>query len=256
VIRILLLAATLGAACALVGNARAGTSSQQRYADPQGIARWAAPRLNAYWNGVLAKDGVTYRNPRYFYWYNGPGYGWLHTPRRCDIYRKRDGLMWAGYSREYTPNSFYCGPNENFYFDWSFWKTLNRGGAVFVAAHEWGHHAQALLRWPVRERQRRHAYANYELMADCYAGTFMRHERDAGTLTARDAAQAKHLVGRLGDFERTPWSKPQSHGSPADRRKWFSNGYESGDPKVCAALFGRYQTRGPAAIVSALASSA
>jgi putative neutral zinc metallopeptidase len=239
VIRILLLAATLGAACALVGNARAGTSSEQRLADPQGTARWAAPRLNAYWKDVLAKDGVAYRNPRYFYWYNGPGYGWLHTPRRCDIYRKRDGLMWAGYSREYTPNSFYCGPNENFYFDWSFWKTLTRGGAVFVAAHEWGHHVQALLRWPVRERERRRAYANYELMADCYAGVFMRYERDLGALTARHVAQAKRLVGRLGDFERTPWSKPQSHGSPAARRAWFSRGYDSGDPKVCAALFGR-----------------
>jgi uncharacterized protein len=236
--RIFVLAATLGAACAVLGNAQAGVRSQQRYSDPQGIARWSAPRLNAYWAGVLAKEGIAYRSPPYMYWYNGPGYGWLRTPRSCDRYRKRDGLMWAGYSTEYSPNSYYCGANQSFYFDWSFWKTFNRGGAVVVAAHEWGHHVQALLGWPEAELRRRRAYANYELMADCYAGAFMRHERNVGVLTSRDAAEGRRLLARLGDFERMPRSKPQSHGSPAARRKWFSRGYDTGDPKVCGALLG------------------
>ena len=128
--RLLLVAAALVAA-AVPPRSAAGAS-------PQAVASWAAPRLNAYWSFVFAKQGLTYRNPPYYYWYNRPGYGWLHTPRQCDIYRKRDGVIWAGFSREYAPNSFYCPANDDFYFDWSLWKTLRRGAAVVVAGHEWG----------------------------------------------------------------------------------------------------------------------
>jgi predicted metalloprotease len=208
-------------------------------ASPQAVAAWVAPRLNAYWSFVFAKDGLTYRNPTYYYWYNRRGYGWLQTPRRCDIYRKRDGLIWAGFSREYAPNSFYCPDNDNFYFDWQLWKTLRRGAAVVVAAHEWGHHVQHLLGWPERERVTRHLYANYELMADCYAGTFVRHERDLRELSAADAGDALRLLDSFGDVERIPWSRARSHGSRADRRRWFLRGYATGDPQVCAELFGR-----------------
>jgi hypothetical protein len=252
--RSVLVAAFLVAAGAPSGSAGAATQSTA----PQRVASWIAPRLNAYWNQALESQGVRYRNPPYYYWYNRPGYGWLHIPRACDIYRKRDGLIWAGFSREYAPNSFYCPVNDNFYFDWSLWKTLSRGGAVVVAGHEWGHHVQHLLGWPERERARRRLFANYELMADCYAGAFIRHERELGELTELDVTQARRLLERFADVERVPWSRAQSHGSRADRRRWFSRGYDTGDPKVCAEVFGRgaIQTRGPAAAVSALASSA
>jgi hypothetical protein len=205
---------------------------------PQAVASWVAPRLNAYWDSWLTKQDLVYENPQYYYWYNRPGYGWIRTPLQCDMYRKRDGLIWGGFSREYAPNSFYCGANDDFYFDWSFWKTLRRGAAIAVAAHEWGHHVQHLLGWPERERARRRLYARYELMADCYAGAFVRHERDLGELQAVDVTDARRLLERLADVERVPWSRVQSHGSRADRRKWFARGF-AGDPGVCAKLFGR-----------------
>jgi predicted metalloprotease len=226
----LLLVATAVAAAAVPAQSAAGAS-------PQAVASWVAPRLNAYWSFVFAKERLTYRNPPYYYWYNRPGYGWLRTPRACDIYRKRDGLIWAGFSREYAPNSFYCSANDSFYLDWSLWRTLPRGAAVVLAAHEWGHHVQHLLGWPERERVTRRLYANYELMADCDAGTFVRRERDLGELSAVDAGDALLLLESFGDVERIPWSKARSHGSRADRRRWFMRGYVSGDPQVCAELF-------------------
>jgi predicted metalloprotease len=229
--RILLVAASLASAAALAPAAWARS--------PQAAVSWAAPRLNAYWSFVFAKEGLTYQNPPFYYWYNRPGYGWLRTPRACDIYRKRDGLIWAGFSREYAPNSFYCSANDSFYLDWSLWKTLDLGAAVVVAAHEWGHHVQHLLGWPERERATRRLYANYELMADCYAGTFVRRERDLGELSAGDGGDALALLESFGDVERIPWSRARSHGSRADRRRWFLRGYETGDPEVCATLFGR-----------------
>jgi predicted metalloprotease len=234
-----LLVATAAAASAVSPPSGFARTPAAAGASPQAVASWVAPRLNAYWSFVLAKQGLTYRNPPYYYWYNRSGYGWLRTPRRCDIYRKRDGLIWAGFSREYAPNSFYCPDNDNFYFDWQLWKTLRRGAAVVVAAHEWGHHVQHLLGWPERERVTRHLYANYELMADCYAGTFVRHERDLRELSAADAGDALRLLDSFGDVERIPWSQARSHGSRADRRRWFMRGYATGNPQVCAELFGR-----------------
>jgi predicted metalloprotease len=234
--RILLLVAASLAAAAPTATARAqpGTSAA---AWPQAIATWVAPQLNAYWDSVLAKQGLVYENPRYYYWYNRPGYGWLRAPLSCDMYRKRDGLIWGGSSAEYAPNSYFCLANDDFYFDWSFWKTLPRGAAIVVAAHEWGHHVQHLLGWPERERVRRRLYANYELMADCYAGAFMRHARNLGELLPVDVTTGRQVLERLADLERRPWSRARSHGSPADRRKWFARGF-AGDPRACARLFG------------------
>jgi predicted metalloprotease len=229
--RIILIVASLASAAALTSTAWARS--------PQTLASWVAPRLNAYWDSVLTKQGVVYENPQYYYWYNRPGYGWIRTPLSCDMYRKRDGLVWGGFSREYAPNSFYCGANDDFYFDWSFWQTLPRGAAVVIAAHEWGHHVQHLLVWPERERARRRLYANYELMADCYAGVFVRYERGLGELQPVDVTDGRRLLERLADIERVPWSRAQSHGSRADRRKWFARGFDTGDPQVCARLFGR-----------------
>jgi predicted metalloprotease len=229
--RLILAAASLASAAAITSTAWA--------APPQAVASWVVPRLNAYWGSVLAKQGLVYENPRYYYWYNRPGYGWIRAPLSCDMYRKRDGLIWGGSSPDYEPNSFYCAANDDFYFDWSFWKTLPRGAAVVVAAHEWGHHVQHLLGWPERERVRRRLYANYELMADCYAGAFVRHERDLGELGGADVFEGRRLLERLADVERVPWSGKQSHGSRADRRRWFALGF-AGDPQACAKLFGRF----------------
>jgi hypothetical protein len=95
-----LLVAMAVAAAAVSAHGAAARAPAAVQASPQAVASWVAPRLNAYWSFVFAKQGLTYRNPPYYYWYNRPGYRWLHTPIRCDIYRKRDGLIWAGFSRE------------------------------------------------------------------------------------------------------------------------------------------------------------
>lgn len=228
--RLLLVAAALASAAAFGSPARAGL--------PQAVASWVMPRLNAYWDSVLAKQGLVYENPRYYYWYNRPGYGWIRAPLSCDMYRKRDGRIWGGASPEYPPNSYYCPANDDFYFDWAFWQTLPRGAAVVVAAHEWGHHVQHLLGWPERERVRRRLYANYELMVDCYAGAFMRHERDLDQRLPVDVTTGRQVLERLADVERTPWSRARSHGSRADRRTWFARGF-AGHPQACAKLLGR-----------------
>jgi len=52
-------------------------------------------------------------------------------------------------------------------------------------------------------------------------------------------SDARRLLEQFGDVERIPWSKERSHGSRADRRRWFARGYGTGDPQACAKVFGR-----------------
>ena len=228
--RTLFFIASLCAVGALAGPAQAEPVTGEQLRTPAQAAQWTADRLNRYWQRVLEKRGIRYRAPPYYYWYNRPGYGWLTLPRSCDFDGTRDGRIRAGYWRLYAPNSFYCGANQYLYLDWSFWKVLvrrNDARVVVVMAHEWGHHVQNLIRWP-RQPSRLH-----ELMADCYAGAFMRYERDVGELTDRDAAQGRRLLGSFGDVPGRAGSQTGSHGTPAERRSWFSHGFDTGDPAAC-----------------------
>jgi Putative neutral zinc metallopeptidase len=228
--RISFLIASLCAVGALTGPAGAAPTGGAQLRTPGQAAQWTAERLNRYWQRVLEKRDIRYRAPPYYYWYNRPGYGWLRLPRPCDFDGTRDGRIRAGYWRLYAPNSFYCGANEYLYLDWSFWKVLVRRSdsrVVVVMAHEWGHHVQHLIRWPPQPSRL------HELMADCYAGAFMRYERDLGELTDRDVAQGRRLLASFGDVPGKPEPQARSHGSPAERRSWFSRGYEGADPAVC-----------------------
>jgi uncharacterized protein len=214
---------------ASAGSAAAAHGGGGRLETPGRAAQWSADRLNRYWQRVVEARGVRYVAPPYYYWYNRPGYGWLALPRACDFDGDRDGRIRAGYWRLYAPNSFYCGKNENLYLDWTFWKSLvgrNDRRVAAVIGHEWGHHVQHLLHWPQRLRVR-----DYELMADCYAGAFMRYERDVGELTDRDVVQGQRLLASFADQPGTPSSR--SHGSREERRDSFARGYDTGDPRAC-----------------------
>jgi predicted metalloprotease len=218
----------------LAGPAAAAPVEGRQLRTPAQAAQWAADRLNRYWQRIFEQRRLRYEAPPYYYWYNRPGYGWLSLPRACDFDGTRDGRIRAGYWRLYAPNSFYCGVNENFYLDWSFWKTLVGRSDRRVAAvigHEWGHHVQHLLGWPERLPRR-----VFELMADCYAGAFIRYERNLGELTDRDVVQARRLLASFADQPGTPSSK--SHGTAAERRSWFSRGYGTGEAAACEQAAG------------------
>src|SRR5919202_17794 len=122
--RVFFFIAVLGAVGVPAGPVAAAQASG--LGTPGHAAHWTADRLNRYWQGVFERRSLRYEAPPYYYWYNRPGYGWLSLPRACDFDGTRDGRIRAGYWRLYAPNSFYCGVNENFYLDWSFWKTLLR----------------------------------------------------------------------------------------------------------------------------------
>jgi len=148
---------------------------------------------------------------------------------------------------------FYCPNDRRVYIDLSFYRELaRRFGApgdfaqAYVIAHEVGHHVQTLIgdresgRSMVRGRERENAASiQKELQADCYAGVWGAHARNANLLDPGDVDEALTAATAIGDDRLQKQTQgvvvPESftHGSSAQRVRWFKTGMESGRPKDC-----------------------
>lgn len=152
---------------------------------------------------------------------------------------------------------FYCPADRRLYLDASFFKELaQRFGApgdfaaAYVIAHEVGHHIQTVtgISNQVRTAQQRargEGEANalqvrMELQADCYSGVWAHHaDRTSGLLDEGDIEEGLRAAEAIGDdtLQRNAGRRvtPESftHGTSAQRQRWFSNGYRSGDVDAC-----------------------
>ncbi|MDT0164953.1 neutral zinc metallopeptidase [Actinotalea sp. AC32] len=156
---------------------------------------------------------------------------------------------------------FYCPPDSSIYLDLGFYDTLEsqfgaQGGPLaelYVTAHEYGHHIQAIT--GVMDRADRQATGatsdsvRVELQADCYAGvwagqasqqvdddtgvTFLEEitpDQLAEALSAAEAVGDDHIQQQSGgEVNPHTWT----HGSSEQRQRWFMTGYEAVDPAVC-----------------------
>lgn len=150
---------------------------------------------------------------------------------------------------------FYCPADSKVYIDLSFFdemaRRLNAPGdfaQAYVIAHEVGHHVQHLLGTAGQVdamRRRNPAQGNalsvrMELQADCYAGLWARRADQArNILEDGDIEEGLNAASAIGDD--TLQRKSQgyvvpdafTHGSSAQRVRWFKRGYESGDLRQC-----------------------
>jgi predicted metalloprotease len=151
---------------------------------------------------------------------------------------------------------FYCPGDQKLYLDLSFFQDLaQRHGApgdfaqAYVIAHEVGHHVQTLLGISEQVQQagegRGKAEVNalsvrQELQADCFAGIWGHAaSRERQMLDPGDLEEALQAASSIGDdrLQREAGGAvvPDSftHGTSAQRMRWFKAGFETGDLNAC-----------------------
>jgi len=155
---------------------------------------------------------------------------------------------------------FYCPLDSRVYVDASFFQELESkfgasGGPLakeYVIAHEYGHHIQNLLGVLNRAQQDpqgpNSGAVRVELMADCLAGTWVKHATETtdadGTpllqpITQQDIEDALSAAAAVGDdriqekVQGRVTPENWTHGSAEARMSWFNQGYETGDINQC-----------------------
>ena len=188
------------------------------------------------WQAIFQEHGLVYRPPRL-------------------VLFKGSVESACGYAQA-AMGPFYCPDDERVYIDLDFYRELkDQLGApgdfaqAYVIAHEVGHHVQNLegISAEVQNLQSRsdEVTANrysvmLELQADCYAGVWAYHaEKERQIIEAGDIQEATNAAAKIGDDALQKQSQgyvvPDSftHGTSAQRVKWFDAGLATGDIDSC-----------------------
>jgi hypothetical protein len=152
---------------------------------------------------------------------------------------------------ESATGPFYCPGDQKVYIDLGFYDELRqRFGApgqfaqAYVLAHEIGHHVQNILGIERQAEQGSRQGANsssvkLELQADCFAGIWAHSTQQRGLLEQGDIDSALGAAAAVGDDRLQKMStghvSPDSftHGTSAERQKWFTAGFQSGQISSC-----------------------
>ncbi len=194
------------------------------------------------WKQQFTKGGATYSEPR--------------------LVLFRGATSTACGQGQAAMGPFYCPADQKVYIDLGFYETLkNRMGApgdfaqAYVIAHEVGHHVQHLLgisrkmddmRGRVSQAQYNALSVRLELQADCFAGLWAHHAQNARqVLEQGDVEEAMNAAAKIGDDALQRGSGgavvPESftHGTSAQRQRWFATGLKTGDLKACDTFSAR-----------------
>lgn len=194
------------------------------------------------WGGIFTSGGSVYREPKLVL-FSGA------VESACGFAQAAVG-------------PFYCPADQRVYIDLSFYRDLHaRFGApgdaaqAYVIAHEVGHHVQTLLgisqetmaaRRSASESEANALSVRQELQADCFAGIWAHHaDRSRHMFEAGDLEEALNAASAVGDDRLQQRSRgyvaPESftHGSSAQRARWFRRGYDSGDVDQCDTFASR-----------------
>ncbi|PPK65920.1 neutral zinc metallopeptidase [Actinokineospora auranticolor] len=196
--------------------------------------------IQGYWSDEFARSGRTYRQATTTFFSGSVNTG-------C-----------GGATADVGP--FYCPADGRVYIDLTFYKELRtkfgaQGGTfaeAYVLAHEYGHHVQNLLGTSDKVRPGTGPTSDgvrLELQADCYAGVWANNAVNTPasngrplikSITQQDVDQALDVAARIGDdFIQKNLGSGQvdesqfSHGSSAQREKWFLAGINGGNPTTC-----------------------
>ena len=188
------------------------------------------------WTPIFAAQGSTYQPPK-LQLFEG------RTQTACGTGNAATG-------------PFYCPADQKVYIDLSFFRLMQErfhvGGEfaqAYVIAHEVGHHVQKLVGVSdqVHDAQARASETEgnalsvrLELQADCFAGVWAnKTQQKEAFLESGDIESALATASAIGDDTLQKQSRgtvvPDSftHGTSAQRVRWFKRGFEGGDVKQC-----------------------
>ena len=188
------------------------------------------------WKEVFAAEGQRYR-----------------PPAGVVLYDQATGTGCGAGQAAMGP--FYCPSDQKVYLDLSFWNELaGRFGAqgdaakAYVIAHEIGHHVQHVTGQTGRAermgaRGAGSGSVRLELQADCFAGVWAsRVARVSGgqvALDPKDVEDGLRAASAVGDDALQKQAHggvaPDlfTHGTSAQRMRWFRTGVDAGDPNAC-----------------------
>ncbi|HEX2659271.1 MAG TPA: neutral zinc metallopeptidase [Polyangia bacterium] len=139
---------------------------------------------------------------------------------------------------------FYCPRDRKLYIDPAFYDVMERRlrapgdfAQAYVIAHEVGHHVQNLIGATdlgVRGETKNQISVRVELQADCFAGVWGHTARASLAITDEDLKEAVNAAHAIGDDTLGHANAAQyTHGTSAQRMKWFKRGFDSGDARQC-----------------------
>jgi predicted metalloprotease len=145
---------------------------------------------------------------------------------------------------------FYCPGDQRVYLDTRFFAELSQRfgapgdfAAAYVVAHEVGHHVQRLLgALGPQGAGSNERSVRIELQADCYAGIWAKYADGKGIVEVGDIDEALNAASQIGDdtLQRKAGGTVQpetfTHGTSAQRSRWFKRGYQSGRISDCDTL--------------------
>jgi predicted metalloprotease len=150
---------------------------------------------------------------------------------------------------------FYCPPDSKVYIDLAFYRDLRERfrapgdfAQAYVIAHEVGHHVQnqlgimqklQSLQGRVSKQELNQSMVRVELQADCFAGVWAHHAGNARLLDTGDLEEGLTAAAAIGDdriqkqTQGTVVPESFTHGSSAQRVRWFKRGMETGRMQDC-----------------------
>ena len=194
------------------------------------------------WRTIFRQAGREYQDPKLVLFTGA-------TPTACGTGQTATG-------------PFYCPLDQKVYIDLAFYHDLKVRfkapgdfAQAYVIAHEVGHHVQHLLgisdkvqaaRSRASQTQANALSVRLELQADCLAGVWAHHaDRMRNILEAGDIEEALTAASAIGDdrlqHQARGYAVPDTftHGTSADRVRWFRRGIESGALKQCDTFAAR-----------------
>ena len=191
------------------------------------------------WNDLFERSGKRYQEPT--------------------LVRFRDIVNSACGTQSSAVGPFYCSGDDTIYLDLTFFHELAKRhraagdfAQAYVIAHEVGHHLQNILgitqmvageKRGLSEARANQWSVRQELHADYLAGVWAYYANQAGLVEGGDREEALNAAAQIGDdtLQRKARGYVQkesfTHGTAAQRQRWFKRGMDTGDMSEGVKLF-------------------